>query len=163
MAALVKFWERDLAGSGEEVEKALALNPNFAPALGMRGVGMIYGGAPLEALPDLERTVRLDPLMGNQYRHFIGSAQLVAGQYEKAAEALRERIRLSPETDLSRGFLISALGHLGEVEEAQRVWAELKKVNPKYSFAAHIERLPFANPADAERIREGFAKVGLLD
>ena len=163
MAALVKFWERDPAGSGEEVEKALALNPNFAPALGMRGVGMIYGGAPLDALPDLERTVRLDPLMGNQYRHFIGSAHLVAGQYEKAAEAFRERIRLSPETDLSRGFLISALGHLGEVEEAQRVWAELKKVNPKYSFAAHIERLPFANPADADRIREGFAKAGLAD
>jgi adenylate cyclase len=37
----------------------------------------------------------------------------------------------------------------------------LTAINPKYSFAAHLARLPFANPADAERIREGFAKAGV--
>lgn len=26
--------------------------------------------------------------------------------------------------DLSRGLLVSALGHLGEVDEAKRIWAE---------------------------------------
>ena len=161
LAALVKLWERDPAGSAEEVEKALALNPNFAIAFGMRGAGKIFAGAPLDAIPDLEHAVRLDPLVGQLYWHFIGSAYLVAGQYGKAAEAFRERIRLAPDTDLSRGLLISALGHLGETDEAQRIRSELRRVNPKYSFAAHIERLPFANPADADRIREGFAKAGL--
>jgi adenylate cyclase len=62
---------------------------------------------------------------------------------------------------LSRGLLVSALGHQGEIKEAQQVRAELKKINPKYSFAAHIERLPFTTPADADRIREGFAKASL--
>ena len=60
-------------------------------------------------------------------------------------------------------MLASALGHLGEVDEARRVWAELKAINPKYSFAAHLARLPFRNPADAERIAEGLAKAGLAD
>lgn len=163
MAALVNFWERDLAGSAREMETALALNPNFAPALGMRGVVNIYGGTPLEAVPDLERAIRLDPLMGHQYCHFLGSAYLIGGQYEKAAKAFRTRIRMAPETDLSRGLLIAALGHLGEIDEARRIRAELKEINPKYSFAEHIGRLPFSNPADAERIRDGFAKAGLAD
>ncbi len=129
---LVKFWDRDPAGSTAEMEKALALNPNFVPAMGARGFGKIYNGAPLEAIPDLQRAMRLDPLMGHQYRHFIGTAYLVAGQYEEAVEAFRERIRMAPGTDLSRGLLISALGHIGETDEAQRVWVELEHVNSKY-------------------------------
>ena len=159
MAALVRYWDKDEAGYRVEIEKALALNPNFALALGMRGVGKIANGAPLEAIPDLERALRLDPLMGHLTWHFIGSAYLVAGEYQKAVEAFRERIRLSPKTDLSRGFLIAALGHLGEIAEAQRVWAELKEINPNYRITEHVGRLPFRNPADSERILEGFAKV----
>jgi adenylate cyclase len=56
---------------------------------------------------------------------------------------------------------LSALGHLGEVIEAQRVWRELKEINPKYSFEAHIAQLPWRNPAGPARIREGLAKAGL--
>ena len=52
---------------------------------------------------------------------------------------------------------------LGEFDEARRVWAELKKINPKYSFAEHMRRLPFKNQADVDRIREGLAKAGLPD
>ena len=64
-----------------------------------------------------------------------------------------------PETDLSRGMLISALGHLGRVDDAPKILAELKRLNPKYSFNAHVGRLPFLNPVDADRIKAGFAKV----
>ena len=163
MAGMVRFWGRDLAGCTKEIEKALVLNPNYVLAMGTRGLAKIYDGAPLDAIPDLERAVRLDPLMGHQYWHFIGSAYLVAGQYGKAVEAFRQRIRLAPDTDLSRGLLIAALGHLGEIEEAQRVRADLKTISPKYSFTGHVGRLPFTNPADSDRIREGFAKAGLPD
>ena len=44
-----------------------------------------------------------------------------------------------------------------------RVWAELKVLNAKYSCSDHVARLPFANPADAERIKEGFEKARLPD
>jgi len=161
MAALVKFWQHDLPGSTRHVERALALNPNYTLAMGVRGLAKVYGGTPLDALPDLERVIRHDPLVSQQYWHFIGSAYLVAGDYDNAAKALRHRISLSPETDLSRGFLISALGHLGEIEEARRVAVELKAINPKYVFKSHVGRLPFTNPDDAARIMEGFEKAGV--
>ena len=163
MVALVRFWERDGAGYRLEIEKALALNPSFALALGLRGVDSITSVTPLEAIPDLERALRLDPLMGHLTWHFIGSAYLVAGQYQKAVDAFRERIRLSSKTDLSRGFLIAALGHLGEIADAQRVLTELREINPNYRISEHVERLPFRNPADAEGILEGFTKVAPLE
>jgi adenylate cyclase len=73
----------------------------------------------------------------------------------------KERIRLSPGTDLSRAYLAVALGHLGEAEEARRVWRELMEINPKYSFAEHVGRLPFTNPADVDRLREGLNRASI--
>jgi len=66
-----------------------------------------------------------------------------------------------PKTDLSRAFLADALGHLGEAEEARSVWGELAEVNPMYSFADHMRRLPFRNRADADRMTEGLRKAGI--
>ena len=158
-AALERFWQGDHVGADGEVSKALAVNPNYVLAVGMRGLIKIYAGNPLAALPDLEHAIQLEPLTGHLYWHFIGSAYLVAGEYDKAVDAFRERIRLAPQTDLSRGLLIAALGHLGRIDEALQVAAELNKIRPDYSFYDHVSRLPFSNSEDSEKIRAGFAKV----
>ena len=163
VAALVALWKRNYERAKQETETALALNPNYGAACGTRGNVEIYSGHPLAAIPFLERAMRLDPALTQIYMHFIGSAYLIAGNYEAAAASFRERIRLAPETDLSRGLLVSTLGHLGEIDEARRVWSELKQVNPKYSFAAHLARMPLSNPTDVDRIADGFAKTGLSD
>ena len=163
VAAVMAIWSRDLPKAKRESEAALAVNPNYASALGTLGLVEIYSGNPEAAIPLAERAMRLDPGFVQQTVHFLGTAYLVAGKYETAAATFRERIRLSPKTDLSRGLLVAALGHLGETEEAQRVWAEVKAISPKYSFAGHLARLPFTNPADRERIREGFVKAGVTE
>ena len=160
--AAVVLWKKKFDLVKRETEIALALNPNYALAWNTRGNAEAYSGHPLAAIPYFERAMRLDPAFTQQYTHFLGSAYLVAGRYEAAAASFRERIRLVPETDLSRGLLISALGHLGQIDEARRVWSELRQLNPKYSFADHLSRLPFS-PADADRIKEGIAKAGLWE
>jgi adenylate cyclase len=66
-----------------------------------------------------------------------------------------------PGTDFSRVLMASALGHLGEVDEAHRIWKELKEINPKYSFSEHFARQPFKNKEDVLRIAEGLAKAEL--
>jgi adenylate cyclase len=161
IAAVAATWTRNLERAKQEAETALALSPNYAPAYGTRGLVELYSGNPLAGIPFIERAMRLDPAFTHQYIHFLGSAYLVAGKYEEAAASFRERIRLVPDTDLSRALLASALGHLGDIDEAQRIWTALKQVNPRYSFAEHLSRLPFSNPADADRIKDGLAKAGL--
>ena len=161
MAAVVAIWKRNLERAKQETEIALALSPNYSPAYGTRGLVELYSGEPLAAIPFLERATRLDPAFAQQYMHFLGLAYLVAGKSEAAAASFRERIRLVPDTDLSRALLASALGHLGDIDEARRIWTELMQVNPRYSFVEHLSRLPFSNPADADRIKDGLAKAGL--
>ena len=153
--------EKEPRKAKAEAERALTLNPNYALAYGTRGLVEVYLGHPLAAIPFIERAIRLDPVFTQQYTHFLGSAYLGADQYETAAAAFRERIRLAPNTDLSRAFLASSLGHLGEIDEARRVWHELMEINPRYSLAEHLGRLPFQNQADVDRISKGLAMAGL--
>ncbi len=145
------------------IEKALELNPNYAFAINSRGTLAIYTGRPQAAIPDIERAMRLDPGFSQQYLHFLGLSHLLIGNYETAATMFKERILLAPQTDATRSALASALGHLGHLDEARQVWAELKKINPKYSFTEHMARLPFTDPAGVNKIVEGLAKAGLPD
>lgn len=163
IAAVAATFRRDLDRAQTEIDLALSLNPNMAMAYNIQGGIRMYVGRPEEAIPLIERAMRLDPATNSQFLHFLGMANLLAGKYETAAAALRQRILLTPNTDFSRSLLASALGHLGELDEARRIWQELKDINPKYSFAEHLGRLPFRNDADAQRIAEGLKKAGLLN
>jgi adenylate cyclase len=163
VAGLAASYDKDLDRAKAEIEIALELNPNMAIAHNMRGTVYSFSGEPLQAIPFIEQAMRLDPAMSAQFLHFLGLAYLLAGKYETAATLLRQRILLVPNTDFSRALLTSALGHLGEIDEAKRVWGELKEINPNYTFADHISRQPFKRKEDVERIAEGLRKAGVLD
>jgi adenylate cyclase len=145
----------------EEANAALAINASFAPAYTMLGTFRVLGGDPLSGIPLIEQAMRLDPVFSQQYLHFLGLAYLVAGKYETASVVFKQRILLVPETDFTRVFLASALGHLGDADEARKVWREVRRINPKYDFETHMGRLHFRNPADVEGIRQGLKKAGL--
>ena len=164
-ARLVAAWAamfEDLDRAKSEADKTLALNPNSAGAYVILGHIETLSGRPLEAIPAIEHAMRLDPAFRAQHLHFLGMAYLLAGKYETAAALLKERVNLTPGTDFGRVLLASALGHLGDGEEARRVWRELKEINPRYSFTDHFARQPFKNEEDVRRIADGLAKAGLM-
>jgi adenylate cyclase len=162
VASLVGLWKKDYVRWAHEADRALSLNPNYGHAQLTRGLVHVYSGEPVKGIPFIERAMRLDPAQ-QQYRHFLGTAYLLAGDYETAAAILKERIAITPTTDLSRALLASALGHLGRAEEAREIWRELMEINPRYSFKDHFDRLPFRDPAGADRLSEGLRKAGLAE
>jgi adenylate cyclase len=161
VAAVAATFDRDLDRAKTHIDVALALNPSFSLAYNVLGGIHSYSGHPLEAIPMIERAMRLDPASSSQFLHFLGTAYLLAGKYETAATLLKQRIALVPGTDFSRALLASALGHLGEVDEARRVWGELKEINPNYSFSDHFSRLPYKRQEDVKGIADGLIKAGL--
>jgi len=163
VASIAAMSRKNYRRWSDESERALSLNPNYAPAMLDKGILYIYTGEPTKAIPYIERAMRLDPTLPAQYLHFLRTAYFVAGDYQTAAKMFKERIAANPNTDLSRAFLASTLGHLGRAEEARRVWQELKHINPRYSFEDHMGRLPFKDPADVEAITQGVRKAGLLN
>jgi adenylate cyclase len=163
VSAMTASLEKDLVRAKSEIDLALSLNPSLALAHNLAGSNRIYSGEPLEAIPKIEHAMRLDPTLSSQFLHFLGMAYLLAGKYETASAVLKQRVVLVPQTDFTRALLASALGHLGEFEEAVRVWRELKEINPNYGFADHVSRQPFRWEQDVERIADGLRKARLLN
>ena len=139
----------------------IALDPNFAQGHTATGLALMYAGEPARALEPFAKAMRLDPHYPDIVLHFLAQANFSLGKYEIAAQQLLDRIARNPSTDASRMLLASCYGHLGRAEDARAVWAELLKVNPDFSLMQRARVLPYKNPDDFQRIREGLAKAGL--
>jgi adenylate cyclase len=159
-AAITAMFARDFDRFRREAAIAIALNPDGESASNMQGQLCLANEMPLEAIPHFERAIRLDPGTTLLHLQLLGMAYFFAGRYETAAALFRERILLMPDTDWSRGYLASALGHLGKVEEARQVWAELMAINPKYAMAERLHRNA-VQPRQIEMVLDGARKAGL--
>ncbi len=154
-----RLWRRDLAGALEAIERAAVLGPNNAEVHATRGYILSYASRPAEAIESLKTSMRLDPQHPRIWLHFLAHAYFVEGNYVEAASLLKRRIRLQPETDISRVLLASCYGHLGHEADARREWNEVLGINPDYSVERKARILPYANPADWDRFVEGLRKA----
>ena len=160
--ALTALVGRDFDRFRREAAIVIALNPDSESACDLQGHLCFVNETPLEAVPHFERGLRLDPSLGRTllYLQFLGRAYFYAGRYETAVALFRERILLMPDTDATRGYLAAALGHLGQAEEARRVWAELMAINPNYSMMERLNRTA-VQPRQIEMVLDGARQAGL--
>jgi TolB-like protein len=161
MIALVSMMENDIEGLVRETEATLAIDPNHAMSHTFRGNILIAQGNPLAAIEPMEHAMRLDPSAHQIQIHHLGLAYFHAGKYETAAALFRERILMVPSTDMTRGVLASALGHLGLVDEARQVWTELMAINPKYSMGERLKRGLQLQKSEQDRLLDGLRLAGL--
>ena len=162
VVALTAMVSRDFDRFRREAAIAIAFNPDARIASDLQGHLCLVNELPLEAIPHFERCMRLDPSLSATvlYLQFLGRAYFYGGRFETAVAVFRERILVMPDTNSSRGYLASALGHLGKVEEARQVWAELMAINPKYVMTARLYRTA-VQPKQIEMALEGARKAGL--
>jgi adenylate cyclase len=94
VSALAASYEKDLDRAKTEIDAALALNPNLALAHSLRGNIRAYSGKPLDAIPEIEQAMRLDPALSEQFLHFLGLAYLMARLVVLRRQLLQQRLRL---------------------------------------------------------------------
>jgi len=156
------LWMKRLDQASAEVRRAIGLDPNLAHGHALLGNVLHYAGRAEESLAPLHRAMRLDPYCPDVYLHFLAQSHFALGRYEEAVAALRRRIERNPATDISRVLLAACYGHLGRSGEARGEWEEALRLNPGYSLEHRRRILPYADPADFERVIDGLRKAGLL-
>lgn len=157
----VLLWRRDHDGALAEFGKMITIDPNFAQGHTATALALMYSGQAAEALESFAAAMRHDPHFPAIVLHFVAQAHFALGNYDTAAKHLIERIARNPGTDSSRMLLAACYGHLGRIEEARAMWAELLKVNPDFSLQQRERVLPYKNARDFERIAQGLEKAGL--
>jgi tetratricopeptide (TPR) repeat protein len=92
-----------------ETERAIALDPNDGDAYGNLGFILAYVGQPEEAIRVVEKGLRLKPRLPAGLFSALGIAYRLTGQYEKALDALKKALPLTPNWRFCRKVVSNTL------------------------------------------------------
>ena len=152
-------WDEALAA----LDHAIALYPNFAPALGMKTLVLACSGASDAALECFDRAVRLSPhdslipmwLMGKFWAYWA------TGNYAQALVTASEFLRLAPDNPTARRQLAACYSITGEMEAARQLMQEYLQLEPDHSAGNIRGRLPSRDPATVELFIDALCNAGL--
>jgi TolB-like protein/Flp pilus assembly protein TadD len=146
------------ADSEAEFAIALKLDPNHADAWAFLSELMVLSGRSSDALANIQKALRLNPHPPGVYYWFLGQAQYLDRQYDRAIHSLRrEETYRTP----SRRTLAASLAQLGRLDEARRE-AELFMIsNPHFTIHHWTESLLFRDKKALQHFVDGYRKAGL--
>jgi adenylate cyclase len=145
----------------EEGARAVTLNPGSAFALFRYAETLTYAGRPEEAIPILEKAIRLNPLAPTDYYLAQGTALRETGRLEAAAAAYRKAIERSPNCFRTHAYLAAVLSLLGRDDQARAEAAEVLRLNPGFSVDEYASRSMYKNSAVLDRQVNAMRKAGL--
>jgi adenylate cyclase len=121
-----------------EYETAVALDHNNSHALLGLGQALMFLGRPADAIPAIERSIRLDLRDPNAAfgQWSLGTCHLLLGDIDTAADLLRKARAGNPRISFFQLYLAGALGLRGDIDEARAALAEAIRLNPAMSSMA---------------------------
>ena len=111
--------------------RASELNPNSPNFLVDKAEALVYVGQVEEAVANIRRAMRLNPMYPDWYLWTLGIALYHSSEYEQSAAALIK----GNVPNLARRFLAADYVRLGRVAEARRVIADFLIHEPNYTLA----------------------------
>jgi adenylate cyclase len=149
-----------------EYETVLALDRNWVYAYFALGQCKFQTGSIDEAIPLIERAIRLsprDPQLGVWYQN-IGDVHLLQGRTDQAIIWLEKARNHTPDHSIIRGDLAAAYGLAGETERAAAELAEARRLSPddRYSSLARLQTSQNLVMPKLRALREaGLRKAGM--
>ena len=149
--ALAYFGE-DIGAMMALVDRALALNPNFARGWHVSGNLRLWAGQPDIAIEHSETARRLSPRarVGLSVMT-IGAAHLFARRFAKAVPPLLFAIQDYPSHPQSYRFLAACYAQMGRLDDAREIIRQLRAITPVWMPST----VPYRNPEHRELYLSG--------
>ena len=144
-----------------EAERAVALDPGGAFVHLAYGMSLNYGGRSEEAIPVLQKAIRLNPLGETGYFLHLGHAYRVTGRFDEAVSAYKKSIQRSPDSLFAHLGLAATYSMMGRDKEARAEAAEVLRLNPKFSVDSYAKRITFKDQSATDKFIDGLRKAGL--
>src|SRR5579863_1926124 len=127
--ALAYFGE-DIGAMMALVDRALALNPNYARGWHTSGVLRLWAGQPDNAIEHIEVALRLSPRARvGASLITISGAHLFSRRFDQAVPKLLLLIQQDPSYSPSYRYLAACYAHLGRLDEAREAITRLRAVS----------------------------------
>jgi len=160
MLGLVLTWMRQHDASITEIERAIALNPNYVDW--RFGLALLFAGNPQRAIDVLESYMRLDPFHAPWAPFTMAAAYFMLKDYSTALAILQDYVSRVPGAAFGHSLLAATHAQLGQLEEARAEATELLRLRPGYTISETTRRLAvFRRPTDANHFFDALRKAGL--
>ena len=156
----IDLFEGRLEQGVADGQRAVALNPNYANGYFALGNALILQGEPEEAIPAIEKAIRLDPESEALYAGGIGIANVFMERYQPAIPALEKHVAAHPQDTFARSILAIAYSEVGRAQGARAQTAEIIRLNPQYKLPPPETFFP-KSPVLARRYLADLRKAGL--
>ncbi|MBL8894931.1 MAG: adenylate/guanylate cyclase domain-containing protein [Rhizobiales bacterium] len=145
------------------VERALALNPNFAWGWGFSGWINVWLGKPDVAAQHLARALRLSPHdpLSLTYQTAAACAHFFNGQYGAAWTWAETAMHDRPDYAFPNCIGAASGALAGKLTEAERAVTRLRSLMPDLRVSNLIEFFPLRRPRDLAMFAEALRKAGL--
>lgn len=166
--SLIHLWKKQHNRAIATAERCATLYPNHIETMVTMAEVLARSGRATDAAHMLEETV--DVTLGSfhyynpELQSVLGMAYRLMGQYEKALDTQQAAYR--SHWQFITAFhthteLLLLYAESDRMDEAQTEAAEILKLVPDFSVDVYGERVPYKDPAQAERDMAALRKVGL--
>jgi adenylate cyclase len=153
--------KREYDKSIAEAERAVGLEPGGASVHLCYGMSLNYGGRSEEAIPVLQKAIRLNPLGDTGGFLNLGHAYRATGRFKEAVLEYKKAIQRAPDNFFAHLGLAATYSMMGREEEARAEAAEVLRLNPKFSVDMYAKRLTFKDQSVTDKFIDGLRKAGL--
>lgn len=129
----------------KSLERCIAITPSAASCYAHIGHALVQLGRAGEGLEHINYALRLSPhdATRSHWLRFAGDAEIELGNYAAAVVVLRQSYAANQRQPLTLRSLAAALALAGKIEDAQKIFAELKALAPQSAERAGERRPPF--------------------
>jgi TolB-like protein/tetratricopeptide (TPR) repeat protein len=161
LLCMLYSYKREYDRAVAEGERAVALDPGLWYLLLNYANSLTITGRPEEAIPLIQKAIRLNPF-GPFFLHSdFGAALRDAGRFGEAVAAFKKAVQLSPDSLTVRFRLASTYSMMGHDAEARAEAAEVLRINPKHSLDSYVKSSPYKDPAQIDKVVNALRKAGL--
>jgi len=145
------------------LERALALNPNLAPAWFLSGFLRTWRGESDVAIEHFTRAMRFSPLDPELYRMQAGmaAAHMFAGRFDTASSWAEKAFRDLPDFMMVVGTIAASHALAGRTDEARRAMRHLRELDPALRISNLTDWLLIHRSEDLATFADGLRKAGL--
>jgi len=153
----------NLSESVIALERAIALNPNYADAYAYLSLLYLGVGKPGEALSAIQTAMRLNPRYPFWYIRNRGLISYMEGKYKPAIADLEESVEQNPTTFIGRWWLAAAYAQAGRQEDADWQVEEIRVLREEFTIQQILDLSIIHFPPYVERLTAGLRKAGARD
>ncbi len=158
----VHLYRKEFREGEAASKRSIELSSSYADGYSLLALFKNNLGMPAEAIPLIEKAMKLNPHYTWDYIYQLGRANYTLGDYAKAAEYLIQALERNEAAGYPRLFLAAAYVNLGRTDDAEWELELLEASHPEYLSRSYLQKtMPIGDSVLMNRLLQDLETAGL--